>query len=40
VFSPDGQSIYFTSDRGGSPQILPHAGGGGDAQRVTFRRYL
>jgi TolB protein len=34
-FAPDG-SIYFTSDRGGSPQIYRMAGNGGDAQRVTF----
>ena len=36
VWSPDGGSIYFTSNRGGSPQIyrMPVAGGG--AQRITF----
>ena len=36
VFSPDGQSLYFTSDRGGSPQIYRMPAGGGEAQRVTF----
>ncbi len=35
-FSPDGASIYFTSDRGGSPQIYRIPAGGGEAQRVTF----
>ncbi len=35
AFAPDG-SIYFTSDRGGSPQIYRSDAGGGDAQRVTF----
>ena len=34
-FAPDG-SIYFTSDRGGSPQIYRSDAGGGDTQRVTF----
>ena len=36
AFSPDGATLYFVSDRGGSPQIyrVPVAGGG--AQRVTF----
>ncbi|MHB8759298.1 MAG: Tol-Pal system beta propeller repeat protein TolB, partial [Thiobacillus sp.] len=36
VFSPDGQTLYFTSDRGGSPQIYRVAKGGGDAKRVSF----
>jgi TolB protein len=35
-FSPDGQWIYFTSDRGGSPQIYRMPANGGDPQRVTF----
>ncbi|MDP3037683.1 MAG: DPP IV N-terminal domain-containing protein, partial [Rhodocyclaceae bacterium] len=35
-FSPDGQFIYFTSDRGGSPQIYRQPVDGGPAQRVTF----
>ena len=30
------RSIYFTSDRGGSPQIYRMAAGGGDAQRISF----
>ncbi len=34
-FAPDG-SIYFTSDRGGSPQIYRMGASGGDAQRVSF----
>ena len=34
-YAPDG-SIYFTSDRGGSPQIYRMAAGGGDVQRVSF----
>jgi TolB protein len=37
VFSPDGASIYFVSDRGGSPQIYRMAAGGGSAERVTFQ---
>jgi TolB protein len=38
-FSPDGQSIIFTSDRGGSPQIYRMAVTGrasGTAERLTF----
>ena len=37
-FTPDGQSIYFTSDRGGigSPQIYRMAASGGEAIRITF----
>jgi TolB protein len=35
-FSPDGKSLYFTSDRGGSPQIYRMPITGGEAQRVTF----
>jgi TolB protein len=35
-FSPDGQHIYFTSDRGGSPQIYRVPATGGNAERVTF----
>ncbi len=34
-YAPDG-SIYFTSDRGGSPQIYRMGAGGGDVQRVSF----
>lgn len=36
VFSPDGRYIYFTSDRGGSPQIYRMSAAGGEATRVTF----
>ena len=36
AFSPDGTEVYFTSDRGGSPQVYRVATTGGSAQRVTF----
>jgi TolB protein len=36
-FAPDGQSLYFTSDRGGGPQIYRIPVGGGEASRVTFK---
>lgn len=37
VFSPDGRSIFFTSDRAGSPQIYRAAAvANASAQRVTF----
>jgi TolB protein len=36
AFSPDGTQVYFTSDRGGSPQVYRVATTGGSAQRVTF----
>ena len=35
-FSPDGKTIYFVSDRGGSPQIYRVAVGGGAPERVSF----
>jgi len=35
-YSIDGKWIYFTSDRGGSPQIYRMGATGGEAQRVTF----
>jgi len=35
-FSPDGSSIIFTSDRGGSPQIYRVPVSGGQPQRLTF----
>ena len=35
-FAPDGQTVYFTSDRGGSPQIYRTSLDGSDVQRVTF----
>ncbi|MCL2523585.1 MAG: Tol-Pal system beta propeller repeat protein TolB [Betaproteobacteria bacterium] len=34
-FAPDG-SLFFTSDRGGSPQIYRMAPGGGTVQRISF----
>jgi TolB protein len=36
AFSPDGKSIYFASDRGGSPQIYKVAVSGQNVERVTF----
>jgi len=36
MFSPDGTQLFFTSDRGGSPQIYRMPVAGGDARRVTF----
>jgi TolB protein len=36
VFSPDGQWLYFTSDRGGTPQIYRIPLAGGQAQRITY----
>jgi TolB protein len=36
VFSPDGKSIYFVSDRGGSPQVYRMGAQGGNAERVSF----
>ena len=35
-FAPDGQSLYFTSDRSGRPQIYRIGLNGGRPQRVTF----
>jgi TolB protein len=35
-FSPDGKSIIFTSDRGGSPQIYRIPASGGSPQRLTY----
>ena len=35
-YSSDGKFLYFTSDRGGSPQIYRMSATGGEAQRVTF----
>jgi TolB protein len=35
-YSPDGQWIIFTSDRGGGPQIYRMPASGGQAQRMTF----
>ena len=36
TWSPDGESIYFTSDRGGSPQIYRVGVNGGNPERITF----
>lgn len=37
VFSADGRFVYFTSDRGGQPQVYRAAAdGSGRAQRITF----
>ena len=36
AYSANGQSIYFVSDRGGSPQIYRMPANGGNAERVTF----
>jgi len=36
VYSADGRSIYFVSDRGGAPQIYRVPAAGGGAERVTF----
>jgi TolB protein len=36
VFSADGATLFFVSDRGGSPQIYRIPVTGGDVQRVTF----
>lgn len=35
-WSPDGESIYFTSDRSGGPQIYRVPSTGGTPERVTF----
>jgi TolB protein len=35
-YSADGKSIYFVSDRGGSPQIYRMGASGGSSTRVTF----
>ena len=36
TWSTDGQWIYFTSDRGGRPQIYKVSSQGGDPKRVSF----
>ena len=36
TWSPDGQFIYFTSDRSGGPQVYRVSVNGGTPQRVTF----
>src|SRR3546814_7435672 len=37
AWSADGSSLYFTSDRGGQPQIYQVSASGGSATRVTFQ---
>ncbi len=36
AFTADGKTIYFVSDRGGSPQIYRVSASGGTPERVTF----
>jgi TolB protein len=36
VFAADGRTLYFTSDRGGAPQIYRTSVSGGETARVTF----
>jgi TolB protein len=36
TYTPDGRSILFTSDRGGSPQVYRVGVDGGAVERVTF----
>jgi TolB protein len=36
TWSPDGDYIYFTSDRSGGPQVYRVRAAGGTAERVTF----
>jgi TolB protein len=36
-YSSDGKWLYFTSDRGGTPQIYRMPSTGGEPQRVTFK---
>ena len=36
TWSPDGETIYFTSDRSGGPQIYSVGVNGGSPERVTF----
>ena len=36
TFSSDGKTIYFVSDRGGTPQIYRMAANGANVERVTF----
>ena len=37
MWSPDGGSLYFMSDRGGRPQVYQVPAGGGGATRITFQ---
>jgi TolB protein len=36
VWTPDGKTIIFTSDRGGRPQLYKVPSSGGQVQRLTF----
>ncbi len=36
TWSPDGRTIYFTSDRSGGPQVYRISASGGTPERVTF----
>jgi TolB protein len=36
TWSPDGKTIYFTSDRSGGPQVYKMSSSGGTPERVTF----
>jgi TolB protein len=36
TWSPDGKSIYFTSDRAGGPQVYRVSASGGSPERITF----
>ncbi|MEM7612488.1 MAG: Tol-Pal system beta propeller repeat protein TolB [Pseudomonadota bacterium] len=36
AWAADGEFVYFTSDRGGAPQVYRVPATGGDAERVTF----
>jgi len=36
TWSPDGRSIYFTSDRSGGPQVYRVGTNGGSPERITF----
>jgi TolB protein len=36
TWSPDGKTIFFTSDRSGGPQVYKVSASGGTAERVTF----
>lgn len=37
TWTPDGRTVYFTSDRGGGPQIYRVPATGGTPERVTFQ---
>jgi TolB protein len=37
VWMPDGQSLLFTSDRAGKPQVYQVSAGGGEPTRISFQ---